>query len=914
MPGARSVRLRARASLAVGLHAEALEALRSVRRTGRGADPPTLEEAEALLGLLRFDECAAVTTRALRRKPLDPETNARLRGHRGHALWQLGQVRAGEAELRRAAGQATAPLTRARAEELLALVAWKVRRLGDVEGHLAAARHLYQECGSAEGMAGTLGIEAGVLRDAGRFKEALDLLGRRVEIASTTTRLDAIAEAYSDRGDLLAFLGRWEEAGRDLDRAAQLFRRLSDPREFSSAASRRAMVDLAHGDLNAVSSALRQAGSSVARTDLRTLSEHLLLASDLYLAAGDPDAADRDAAQAVGLFVGVRDRDGECRARVRRTHALLGMQRVDEAVREARRAVSLASASRSDLSMLALLALGRALLRGRSGEAVGAFSRAADLSASRPALAPVARLGRALARGADRRHPEVEAALGSLERWGDRRVLAYCLSDLRELFGDSPASPPPDPPPTATVGRACAAAGALADAAICLAGEGPWPARWAGAMRALLPAAGWWRAAWIGEEGWELRRDLVQPVRLAGDDLATLLAERAEGMTQIDLTASEALRVHPTRVLHGVAHAVLVPVRPGAILYFDVREGERATLARQAGLVQEVARLLACHAPEPEPEASSPHRYPEIVGRCPALQELFEQMAQLARSDVAVHVFGETGTGKEKVARALHAHSVRSHGPFVAINASSLSDELFESEMFGHTRGAFSGAVAARAGHVAEAEGGTLFIDEVAELTPRGQAKLLRLVQEREYRRLGETQTRMANVRFVTAANADLEKRVAAGLFREDLLFRLTVVSLRLPPLRERGDDVLILARHFLRSLAAREGRPVPALPRSVAEALRGYAWPGNVRELTSEMHRLVLRAGNGPIRPGHLSPRIMGRQQLAGGSLRSARAAFEREFISGVLPRYGGNRTRAACALGITRQALVIKMRQLGL
>ena len=239
---------------------------------------------------------------------------------------------------------------------------------------------------------------------------------------------------------------------------------------------------------------------------------------------------------------------------------------------------------------------------------------------------------------------------------------------------------------------------------------------------------------------------------------------------------------------------------------------------------------------------------------------------------------------------------------------------LFEAEMFGHTRGAFSGAVAARAGHVAEAEGGTLFIDEVAELTLRGQAKLLRLVQEREYRRLGETQTRRANVRFVTAANADLEQRVAAGLFREDLLFRLTVVTLKLPPLRERGDDVLILARHFLRSLAAREGQPVPALPRSVAEALRRYAWPGNVRELASEMHRLVLRAGGGPIRATHLSPRILGRALPAAGSLRSARAAFEREFISGVLPRYGGNRTRAACALGITRQALVTKMRQLGL
>ena len=680
--GARSGRLRARASLAVGLHSEALEAVRGARGIGRGADPPALEEAEALIGLLRFDEGVAVTTRALRRRPLDPETAARLRSLRGHALWQLGQIRAGEAEIRRATAQATAPLTRARAQELLAHLSWKTRRLEDVQGHLAAARRLYDECGSAEGLVRVLGIEAGVLRDAGRFEETLDALGHRIEIASTTTRLDAIAEAYSDRGDLLAFLGRWDEASRDLDRAAQIFRRLSDPREFSSAASRRAMVDLARGDLDAVRSILSRAGAAVAPTDLRTLSEHLLLASDLHLAAGDPAAADHDAAEAVRLFVGVRDRDGECRARVRRTHALLALRQVPEAVREARRAVRLAAAPRSDLSVLALLALGRALLRERSGEAHGAFARAASLSASRPALAPVARLGRALARGADRRHPEVEAALGSLERWGDRRVLAYCLSDLRELLGDdSPASTPSDAPPPASVGRACAGVRALADAAICLAGEGPWPPRWAGAMRALLPVVGWWRALWVAEEGWELRRDLVQPVRLAADDVARTLAGRTEAVTQVDLTASEEMRAHPTCVLHGLAHAVLVPVRPGAILYVDAREDTRGPLELQAGLLQEVARLLACHPPEPAPEPSGPHRYPEIVGRCAALQELFEQMAQVARSDVPVHVFGETGTGKEKVARALHAHSARALAPFVAINASSLSDELFEAEV-----------------------------------------------------------------------------------------------------------------------------------------------------------------------------------------------------------------------------------------
>jgi DNA-binding NtrC family response regulator len=306
--------------------------------------------------------------------------------------------------------------------------------------------------------------------------------------------------------------------------------------------------------------------------------------------------------------------------------------------------------------------------------------------------------------------------------------------------------------------------------------------------------------------------------------------------------------------------------------------------------------------------------FPELIGHGPAMQGLFADMVRVVDSELSVHISGETGTGKERVAVAIHRRSRRGGGPFVAVNASSLSDELFEAEMFGHVRGAFTGAVASREGYVARAEGGTLFIDEVAELTPRGQAKLLRFVQEKEYCRVGETAPRRANLRILSAANVDLERRVATGHFREDLMYRLRPIVLALPPLRERGEDVLVLARHFVRLAAQREGLTPPALPAEVARALASYSWPGNVRELENEMSRLVVLAGHGPILREHLSTRLSESAADPRSRLRDARQRFEREFVARALSRNGGNRTRTAGELGLTRQALVSKIRRLGL
>jgi DNA-binding NtrC family response regulator len=295
------------------------------------------------------------------------------------------------------------------------------------------------------------------------------------------------------------------------------------------------------------------------------------------------------------------------------------------------------------------------------------------------------------------------------------------------------------------------------------------------------------------------------------------------------------------------------------------------------------------------------------------MRDLLSSVARVAESEATVHLHGETGTGKERIALALHRRSGR-RGRFVAVNASTLSDELFESEMCGHVKGAFTGAVADRVGYLGEAEGGTLFLDEVADLTPRAQGKLLRLLQDKEYRRVGESRARRADVRFVTAANVALEERAAAGALRKDLMYRLNRIVVVLPPLRERGEDVALLARHALRAEASRSGVPAPVLPPDVLRALEAYPWPGNVRELENEMGRILLRAGRGPVRREHLSPALLGSPAARPAPLKHAVFAFEREHIAHALARHGGNRARTACSLGLTRQALVAKINRLGI
>jgi DNA-binding NtrC family response regulator len=303
-----------------------------------------------------------------------------------------------------------------------------------------------------------------------------------------------------------------------------------------------------------------------------------------------------------------------------------------------------------------------------------------------------------------------------------------------------------------------------------------------------------------------------------------------------------------------------------------------------------------------------------LLGGCPAMERLRRDIAQLGPSEMRVHVFGETGTGKEMVARALHERSPRARRKLVPVNVAGFTDDLLVAELFGHARGAFTGAAAAREGYVAEAEGGTLFIDEVAEMSPLAQVRLLRFLQEHEYQRLGETCSRKADVRVISATNVDLAQRVREGRFRMDLWYRLKVDRIVVPPLRERGDDVLLLARHFLRRQGAARGEGAPGLTHRAAEALGRYHWPGNVRELEGEMQRLAVRVAGRAVTLDDLSPEMRGPGRAPTGGLRAALARLELELVRGALERHRGILSRAAADLGITRQSLWAKVRRLGL
>ena len=318
-----------------------------------------------------------------------------------------------------------------------------------------------------------------------------------------------------------------------------------------------------------------------------------------------------------------------------------------------------------------------------------------------------------------------------------------------------------------------------------------------------------------------------------------------------------------------------------------------------------------------------------FIAASPATRALLAEAERVARFDVPVLIEGETGSGKELLARFLHDRSPRRKGPLVAVNSAAMPDSLLEAELFGHARGAFTGAHRERAGLVEAASGGTLFLDEVAELSPRGQSLLLRTIQEREFRRVGETRTRRSDFRLIAAAQRPLAELSAEGGFRKDLLYRLQVVRLRIPPLRERLDELPALARALLGRQAGRYRFPTPDLdPRALARLAR-HDWPGNVRELGSALAAALIRrpgaarlgagAFDGLVPSAEASSPDPGDSDalarlLALRRLAVARRAFERLLVLRALERASGNRTRAARDLGITRQGLARVLRRVGI
>ncbi|MHC4823408.1 MAG: sigma 54-interacting transcriptional regulator [Planctomycetota bacterium] len=308
-----------------------------------------------------------------------------------------------------------------------------------------------------------------------------------------------------------------------------------------------------------------------------------------------------------------------------------------------------------------------------------------------------------------------------------------------------------------------------------------------------------------------------------------------------------------------------------------------------------------------------------LVGTSTSMQKLYSEMERILDSNASVVVEGESGTGKELVARALHFHSRIADKPFVVENCGALPDTLLESELFGHVKGAFTGANRDRKGRFEEADGGTMFLDEVGEMSTAMQSRLLRVLQEGEIRPVGSNDVRHVDVRVIAATNVDLMGKVKEGLFREDLYYRLKVIGLRLPPLRDRKADVTLLAEHFLVLEAAEVGKEARTLGKAAAKALEVYPWPGNVRELRNEMRRLTL-LGEETVALEELSPAIQENTITAGGDpgpeypLPDRVKALEMAAIEAALEKEPGNRSRAAKLLGITRFALLRKIEKYGL
>ncbi len=330
-------------------------------------------------------------------------------------------------------------------------------------------------------------------------------------------------------------------------------------------------------------------------------------------------------------------------------------------------------------------------------------------------------------------------------------------------------------------------------------------------------------------------------------------------------------------------------------------------VVRDRILRQEVARLRE--------EVKGRYRMGNIIGRSAAMQEVFGLIQRLAASPVSVLITGESGTGKELVARALHFNSPRANLPFVPVNCAAIPGTLLESELFGYKRGAFTGAHRDRPGLLVEAGRGTLFLDEVAELTPQLQAKLLRVLQEREVRPLGSNTSIPLEARIISATNRNLDEMLSEGSFREDLYYRLDVVQIDIPPLRERPEDILLLASHLLELASERAGTEPCSLDSEAAKALLGHHWPGNVRELENVLERAVALSQSPAIQLGDLPPALL--EPRSGDVLANAArrrmtlSDIEREYILHVLEEESGNKTRTSQRLGLDRKTLYRKLEE---
>ncbi|HET9596120.1 MAG TPA: sigma-54 dependent transcriptional regulator [Anaeromyxobacteraceae bacterium] len=406
--------------------------------------------------------------------------------------------------------------------------------------------------------------------------------------------------------------------------------------------------------------------------------------------------------------------------------------------------------------------------------------------------------------------------------------------------------------------------------------------------------------------------------RLAAEPFDVVLTDVRMGAVDGMEVLRATLEVAPTTQVivmtaYGTIEAAVEAIRRGAYDYIAKPFQEAELLVRVAKAVEK--RRLLGEMSLLRRDFQARYGLEHIVGRSAALRELLDRVVRVAPSDATVLVTGESGTGKELVARALHAASRRSDKPFVPVNCAAITETLLESELFGHARGAFTGATRARRGLFEEASGGTLFIDEIGETAPGFQAKLLRAIQEGEIRRVGESLPVKVNVRVIAATNQNLKAAVAEKRFREDLYYRLNVVPLRIPPLRERREDVPILAQHFLERYAERTGER-KTLSVAAVQKLIEYPWPGNVRELENMIEQAAALASHAELSEVDIRFELPASGQGGGAAQTLAEAvdAAERRTIEGALERAHGDLGRVARELAISSTTLWRKMKRLGL
>ncbi|MBM3983616.1 MAG: sigma-54-dependent Fis family transcriptional regulator [Planctomycetes bacterium] len=386
---------------------------------------------------------------------------------------------------------------------------------------------------------------------------------------------------------------------------------------------------------------------------------------------------------------------------------------------------------------------------------------------------------------------------------------------------------------------------------------------------------------------------------------------------------------------HGTTDLAIEAMKEGVYEYL-LKPLELPDLRRLIDRAMQSSALM--RTPATLPDGDAPALGGDVLlGRCPAMQEVYKAIGRVAQQSVTVLIRGESGTGKELVARAVYQHSTRADKPFLAINCAAIPDALLESELFGHEKGAFTGADRRRVGKFEQCNGGTIFLDEIGEMSPPTQAKILRLIQEQQFERLGGSETVRTDVRLIAATNADLEKMADDGRFRRDLYFRMNVFTIALPPLRDRGDDIGLLIDHYLARFGREFGKPVAEVAPDAAAALRAYPWPGNVRELQSVVKQSLLSMSGSALLadflPEHVrapagAPHtdasagafdwdgfVAGRIAANSENLYAeALERMEREVLVRVLKHTDGNQLQAARVLGITRGSLRNKIRALGI